>query len=397
MSTERIARSGGKHVLLIVENVPIARDHRLRKQVSALRQAGYRVSVICRSDPDNDDGRVGHGVRLYQYRAPADAGSKLGYLWEYGYSWVMAALLALRVFLTDRFDAIQISGTPDIYFAIGAVFRLFGAPLVLDQRDLTPDLYEMRYGRRDAMYRILRWFERHSYSAADRIVTVNGALRDMIRDRGGEATGEVTVVGNGPVLARVRGHRPDPSLKDGKRYLCCWAGLMGPQDGLELVLPAIAELPAPIRDECRFVFIGDGEYRLVAESLAAELGVSGAVEFTGWLPEPEVFGYLATADLGLEPNVHDIVSPVKGHEYMAFGVPYVAFDTEQTRVMSGPAACYAKRGEVTEFANLIAKLLADDAARERMGRAGRERVERDLSWEHQQQAYLAMYRRLLGG
>lgn len=391
MSTEPPAV---KHVLLIVENVPIARDHRLRKQVSALREAGCRVSVICRGDPDN---RVDRGVRLYQYRATADARSKPGYLWEYGYSWVMAALLTLRVFLTDRFDAIQISGTPDIYFTMGAAFRLLGVRLVLDQRDLTPELYETRYHRRDTVYRILLWFERRSYSSADQVVTVNDALRDTICRRGGKAAAEVTVVGNGPVLATVRGHQPNPALKAGKRYLCCWAGLMGPQDGLELCLRAVAQLPASVRDHCRFLFIGDGEYRPVAESFAGELGIASCVEFTGWLHEPELFGYLATADLALEPNIEETVSPVKGQEYMAFGVPYVAFDTAQTRSMSGPAARYATPSDVSEFADAIANLLADDAERERMGRAGRERVERALSWEHQQQAYLAMYRRLLGG
>ena len=387
MSTER-------HVLLIVENVSISHDHRLRKQVSALREAGYRVSVICRRDPGN---RVEDGVRLYDYRAPADARSKLGYLWEYGYSWVRAAALTLRVYLTDRFDAIQISGTPDIYFTIGVMFRLLGVRLVLDQRDLTPELYEMRYGRRDAMHRILLWLEGRSYRAADQVVTVNDALHDVICRRGGRTASQVTVVGNGPVMASVLGHQPAPALKAGKEYLCCWVGLMGPQDGLEPGLRAIAEMPAAVRDECRFVFIGDGEYLPVAKSLAAQLGISDAVWFTGWLDEAQVFDYLATADLGLEPNLEETVSPVKGQEYMAFGVPFVAFDTAQTHAISGPAACYARPGDVSEFANLIAKLLADDTERARMGRAGRERVERTLSWENQKLAYLGMYRALLAG
>ena len=205
----------------------------------------------------------------------------------------------------------------------------------------------------------------------------------------------VTVVGNGPVMASVLGHQPAPALKAGKKYLCCWVGLMGPQDGLELGLRAIAELPAAVQDECRFVFIGDGECLPVAKSLAAELGIGDSVCFTGWLDEAQVFGYLATADVGLEPNLEESVSPVKGQEYMAFGVPFVAFDTAQTRAISGPAACYATPGDVGEFAGLIAKLLADDSERARMGRAGRERVERTLSWENQKLAYLGMYRALL--
>src|ERR1700745_3483054 len=102
------------HVLLVVENVALARDHRLQKQASSLRGHGYRVTVICRDDPDN---RRFPGMGLRTYRAPADGTSKLGFLREYGYSFAMAGLLTAKVFLTDRFDAIQVSGTPDIYFA----------------------------------------------------------------------------------------------------------------------------------------------------------------------------------------------------------------------------------------------------------------------------------------
>jgi len=117
-------------VLLVVENVSLARDHRLRKQATSLRAAGYDVTVICRRDPDNHQLE---GIHVLDYRAPADAGSHLAFLWEYAYSWTMAAFLTWRAYLSHPFDVIQISGMPDIYFAIAAPFRLLGVPLVLDQ------------------------------------------------------------------------------------------------------------------------------------------------------------------------------------------------------------------------------------------------------------------------
>src|SRR6266699_5018192 len=100
-------------ILLIVENVSLARDHRLQKQVMTLISDGYRVGVICRRDPGNHEW---DGVRVHEYRAPADAESKLGFVREYGLSWVMAAWLTAKVFVTERFDAMQVSGTPEIYF-----------------------------------------------------------------------------------------------------------------------------------------------------------------------------------------------------------------------------------------------------------------------------------------
>ncbi len=206
-------RARPPHVLLVVENVAIARDHRLQKQVSSLHAHGFRVTVVCRSDRDN--GRF-TAARVRTYRAPADAESKLGFLREYGYSFAMASWLAVRVFLAEPFDAIQVSGTPDIYFALALPFKLLGRPVVLDQRDLSPELYELRYGRRGgAVYRALCWFERRSYRAANHVITVNSSLRDIAFARGGLPPGSVTVVGNGPSLDRTYPRTPRQELKHG--------------------------------------------------------------------------------------------------------------------------------------------------------------------------------------
>lgn len=381
------------HILLIVENVALARDHRLQKQTATLLSHGYRVSVICRSDPGNGD----YGARVYQYRAPADARSKLGFLREYGYSWAMAALLTLKVFITHRFDAVQVSGTPDIYFTIGSPFKLLGIPLVLDQRDLSPDLYEVRYGRRSGIaYRILCWLERVSYHTADHVITVNGSLEDLACERGGLARESVTVVGNGPVLDRTRPRPPSIDLKRGRRYLCCWLGMMGPQDRVELAIRAVDHLVHVIgRTDCHFAFVGDGETRGDLEQLADDLCLGDWVSFPGWAREDDAFRYLSTADLGLEPNLEDIVSPVKGMEYMAFGMPFVTFDLKETRVLAGPAAAYAPPGDIVGFAELIHELLDDPKRRAVMGRAGRRSVETRVAWDRQEDAYLSVYHRLL--
>src|SRR4051794_11022699 len=273
--TRRGAEPPSPHILLVVENVALARDHRLRKQAEALAANGYRVSVICRRDPGN---RGYRHARLHDYRAPADAASKLGFIREYGWSWAMAAWLTTKVFLTEGFDAIQISGTPDIYFTIGAPFKLLGRPLVLDQRDLSPELYEVRYGRRGLVYRILRRLERISYRAADHVVTVNETLQRLAYERGDLPSGTVTVVGNGPLLERSNPRVPRSELKAGRRFLACWLGLMGPQDRLELALKAIRHLVYDLgRFDCHFAFVGDGEARESAQRLAGELDVADFV------------------------------------------------------------------------------------------------------------------------
>jgi glycosyltransferase involved in cell wall biosynthesis len=391
----RPASRRGPHLLLIVENLSLARDHRLQKQVRTLSESGYRVSVVCRADPGNHALRE---ARVYDYPPPADGTSKLSYIAEYGYSLLMAGWLALKVFLTEPFDAIQISGTPDIYFTIGALFKLLGRPLVLDQRDLSPELYAIRYGRRDGMvYRLLCWLERMTYRVADHVVTVNRSLETIVQRRGRLPPQKVTVVGNGPVLARTGQRSPRSELKAGKRYLCCWLGLMGPQDRLDVALQAIHHLVRVMgRTDCHFAFIGDGETRRASQQRAAELGIDRWTSFPGWADQDEAFTYLSTADLAIEPNLEEIVSPVKAMEYMAFGVPFIAFDLKETRILAAEAAAYAVPGDIAGFARLIDSLLDQPARRAEMGRTGRRLFEERIAWDRQALAYLDVYRRLLG-
>jgi glycosyltransferase involved in cell wall biosynthesis len=395
-------RAGGRrdarspHVALIVENVALARDHRLQKQVSSLLAHGYRVSVICRGDPGNA-GHL-HGARLHAYPPPADGNSKLGFLREYGWSFALAGWQAARLFLADPFDALQVSGTPDIYFALATPFRLLGRPLVLDQRDLSPELYAQRYGRRHgAVYRTLLWFERRSYRAADHVITVNNSLKAVVCSRGGLPPAAVTVAVNGPRLAQARRRPPRPELRRGRRYLACWLGLMGPQDRLDIALAAIDHLVHVIgRTDCHFAFVGDGEARAAAKELAQLLGIGDWVSFPGWADRDEAYTYLSTADLGLEPNTDPIVSPVKAMEYMAFGLPFAAFELAETRALATGAAAFAAAGDVQAFARAIDELLRDPARRERLGRDGRRLVGERLAWDRQEAAYLGVYDRLIG-
>jgi glycosyltransferase involved in cell wall biosynthesis len=190
---------------------------------------------------------------------------------------------------------------------------------------------------------------------------------------------------------------PRGELRHGRRFLCLWVGLMGPQDRLDLALRAVGHLVREIgRTDCHFAFVGDGEAREPARRLAAELGIESWVSFPGWAGREEVHTYLSSADLGLEPNMEEIVSPVKGMEYMAFGLPFVAFDLAETRSLARDAALYVPPGDVAAFAGAIDGLLADPARRAELGRSGRRQIEERLAWERQEDAYLGVYRRLTG-
>jgi len=87
----------------------------------------------------------------------------------------------------------------------------------------------------------------------------------------------------------------------------------------------------------------------------------------------------------------------KTMEYMAFGLPVVAFDLRETRVSAGDAAVYIQPNDEHEYAAAIVSLMDDQPRRALMGKLARERVEQELAWDHQASTYLGVYERVLGG
>ena len=173
-------------------------------------------------------------------------------------------------------------------------------------------------------------------------------------------------------------------------------GLIGPQDRVDLALRAVGHLVhVRKRTDCAFAFVGAGEALAAACQLARELDIGDWVSFPGWAQEDLVFDYLSTADLGLEPGTEDYVSPVKVMEYLAAGLPVVAFDAEETVRLAADAAVYAPKDDVAEMARLIDELLGEQARRDQMGQVGQARVREFIAWDHQAGRYAAAIGELL--
>jgi glycosyltransferase involved in cell wall biosynthesis len=328
-------------------------------------------------------------LRVFEHRPPAQAAGALGYAREYLVSFCRASALVCRLRLRGRIDVLQVCQPPDIYFPLCWLMRWLGGRIVVDQRDLMPELLAARYERPPrTMMRILGWLERRTQRVAHHTLCVNEYLRERLVDAGA-APDHVSIVRNGPVLAHVRRAAADPALKGPHRFLVCWAGKMGKQDRVDLVVRAAEYVVRELgRDDCGFALLGDGECVDELRELTDRLGLQSWVTFPGWLPEDRVFSYFATADLGLDASLQVEVSPVKAMEYMAFGLPLVCFDLQETRRIAVDAASFVEPADIGALARALVALLDDPEARSRLGRVGRERVRDELAWERQTPVYL---------
>jgi glycosyltransferase involved in cell wall biosynthesis len=391
-------RGGGsrRRVLIIVQNLPVPLDRRVWLEACALRDAGFQVSVVCPKAPGDPSFQELEGIRIRKYDPPPPTSGALSYAWEFAYCWVRALGLVLRAASREGFDVIQACNPPDTYWALAALFKPFGKRFVFDQHDLCPEVYVSRFpnGSR-VVRRALMLFERATYALADHVVATNESYRETAMGRGNVLVHRVTVVRTGPDPERLRKGTPVASWRHGRRYLCAYLGVMGPQDGVDLALRAAAAIVRSGRDDVHFVFIGTGDSFDELVMLADDLGISDRVTFTGRAPDETVFEVFSTADVGLSPDplnpLNDVSTMNKTMEYMAFELPVVAFDLKETRVSAEDAAVYVQPNDTDAYADAITELLADPDRRAAMGRAGRQRVEQVLAWGHQAPRYVGVY------
>jgi glycosyltransferase involved in cell wall biosynthesis len=392
-----------RRVLIIVQNLPVPFDRRVWLECQALVSAGYQVTVVCPKAVGDPDYEVLDRVQIYKYGPYAPGGSKAGFVIEYLYSFLATAWLTVKARRSGRFGVIQACNPPDIFWPIGLFFRTFDRTrFVFDHHDLCPELYESRFpDARGLPYKALRALEHCTHRTADHVISTNESYRSIALTRGGKSAADVTVVRTGPDPERLRRREPEPELRRGRRYLAAYIGVMGPQDGVDIVVRAADTIVRELRrDDIAFTLIGSGDCFDELVALRDELGLAGHVEFTGRAPDELVARILSTADVGLSPDpknpLNDVSTMNKTMEYMAFELPVIAFDLRETRVSAGDAAVYAAPNDVHDYALAIAALMDDETSRARLGKLGRARVEQELAWSHQQRAYLSVYDDLLG-
>jgi glycosyltransferase involved in cell wall biosynthesis len=390
-------------VLIIVQNLPVPFDRRVWLECQALIANGYEVAVVCPKGKGDPAYQVVDSVQLYKYRPYAPGGSKLGFIMEYGYSFAVTAWLTLKARRSGRFAVIQACNPPDIFWPIAQALRVIDRTrFVFDHHDLCPELYESRFPDGPKLpYKALRALERRTHRTADQVISTNGSYQSIAVNRSGKPPADVTVVRTGPDPQRLRRGPADPQLRRGRRYLAAYIGVMGPQDGVDIIVRAAAIVVHELhRDDIAFTLIGSGDCFDDLVALRDQLGLAGHVEFTGRVPDELVARIMSTADVGLSPDpknpLNDVSTMNKTMEYMAFELPVVAFDLHETRVSAGDAAVYAEPNDVHDYAAAVVKLMDDEPRRALLGKLGRARVEQELAWSHQERAYLGVYRRLLG-
>jgi glycosyltransferase involved in cell wall biosynthesis len=390
-----------RNILIIVQNLPVPFDRRVWQEATSLRRHGFGVAVIC---PKKGAYTASYerleDVDIYRYPLIYEGDKSVAsYFVEFVYCWLATLWLALKAYAHRPFHAIHACNPPDTFFALALLFRPLRVKFVFDHHDLCPELYLAKgHTRTGMLYRGLLMLERMTLRSADAVIAVNESHRSIALRRGGVADATVTVVRSGPRCGWADIHSPSPELKRGRPHMVLYLGVMCEQDGVDHLLRAIQSYRTMAPDDTLFAFVGGGPEQPRLMALAAQMGLGSAVYFTGRIPDEQLWAYLSTADLCVDPDpmteFNNLCTMNKIIEYMAFGRPIVAFDLMEHRRSAESAAVYVSGNDDAALARAIRELFLDAERRETMSRFARQRFREVLAWENSEQRLIAAYQQL---
>lgn len=391
----------GRRVLIVVENLPVPLDRRVWLEATTLVAHGYEVSVICPTGRGWDAlHEVIEGVHIYRYPAPTEAhAGAIAYAREYlHFLWHMFSL-ARRVRWERGFDVIHGCNPPDLVFLLALRYRLSGVRYLFDHHDVCPELFEAKFDKKGLLYRVMLIWERLTFACASVSIATNESFRQIAIRRGKMNPDDVFVVRSAPQVEKFEIRPPDPALKHGAATMMGYVGVIGQQEGMDLLVAAADHLVNVLgHRDVHFAIVGFGPHLDEVKRDVHAHGLEDWFTFTGALYGEDLLAVLNTADIGVSPDpknaMNDISTMNKVMEYMTLEKPVVQFDLTEGRMSADEASLYARANDPVDFAEKLALLIEDPALCKKMGKIGRERVLGWLSWDHSMPNLLAAYDRI---
>jgi len=387
----------GKHVLFIVENLPVPFDRRVWQEATTLKENGMEVSIICpQMKGYTEPYQVLEGIEIYRHPLPFEARGALGYLVEYGVAIYWEKKLARKIFKKKPFHVIHGCNPPDLIYLTAKKYKRKGVKYVFDHHDINPELYIAKYDKKDFFYKLMCFFEKRTFQNADASIATNESYKNIAITRGGMNPNLVQVVRSGPKLDRLQLQEPILKYKKGKKYLLGYLGVIGEQEGIDLLLESMLQI-VKIRQDVQLAIVGGGSDLELLKKLSKEKGLETYVDFYGRVSDQMLLDVLNTADVCVNPDkpteMNNLSTMNKIMEYMALKKPIVQYDLKEGRFSANEASLYAK--DTTDFANKIMQLLNDAEKRTEMGTFGYNRVLNELSWEFESEKLISFYDNLL--
>jgi glycosyltransferase involved in cell wall biosynthesis len=380
---------------LMIAYTTYMHDGRVKRHAEALAERGDLVDVICLA---TDQQPITNGVNVIGLPMPRYRGaSKSAYLRSYTRFFSMAARLAARMSMKQRYDVVIVCTMPDAVIVCAILPKFLGSKVVLDVHDTMPELYRDKFGgaRGRAGAKLLMLEERLSSWWADRVLAVHDLHRDRLQKAGVPAS-KIHVVMNSPDTRIFDLHKNGDAPPNQFTLIC--HGTVTQRLGLDLAIAAVATLRSEI-PELRLKVIGEGDRLAESRTLVDRLGLGSQVDFMDLVPVEKLPALLVKADVGLVPyrpsSATHLMLPVKLLDYATLGIPIIAARLRTVEYYFGDGAVELfEPGSVADLVRAIRLLYNDPDLRTRLADRARHALDA-LNWQNQRSEYYRVIDSLL--
>ena len=233
---------------------------------------------------------------------------------------------------------------------------------------------------------------RRAMISADWVTCKTATMLEQARRLAPEITARSSIIHNGVIVPTLV---PEPLPIESLRVLCL--GRLDSQKGFDLAVEAwpsiIARFP-----QSQLTIAGDGPERSALERRIAELGLTKSVEVIGWVAPDSVPSLMNSATMVIIPSRWEGF-PSVGLQGAAMARPIVATRVGglSNIVADWETGVIVEREDSKALGQAIIFLLKHPELAVKMGKAGRQRVEKLFSWERCVNRYDALYRQLTDG
>ena len=344
-----------------------------------LQWLGVPVGLGCRPETPLSYKAAAEGVRLVKMDAERGA---------------LSAVTRLSSLLkSGATDLVHVHNGRCALLARVAVARAGRGTLVATQHFIAPARTRRRGFTSMLSRRVHRWVDK----GVSRWVSISGAVKDAMAQRGDASPAKIRLVFNG-----VKGATPQEPERNAARLvlglrcavpiLVC-AARLEPEKGHSVLLNALGMLR---REGIDFlaVLVGEGSQEQVIRDRIRAMGLSGQVQLVG--QQPEIAVWLRAADALVLPSPAEPFGLVLV-EAMCRGVPVVAAAAGgPSEILEDGSGLLFTPGDPRDLGFKLLQLLTQPALRQRLAEAGQARWEAKFSVERMARAMWEVYEEAMG-
>lgn len=378
-----------KKKVCILWHCPYPWDIRIEKFCRAISTAGYEVSIVCRGKQGSPATEKIEDFTVYRVLPPRWFAKDIATMpLFFNPNWTISAR---RLVKSIKPDLLIVRDIP-LGLLAGKIARESGIPAMLDMAENYPAAL-LAYNNK--LYnpflfsnaKLARIYEKKCLDLMSHTIVVSNEQESRMRAFGVPAK-KVSVVMNTPDLehyselsassAEAQRRGPDEKLK------LVYVGKIDAHRGIDTLIKGIAAA-VKTAPSISLTVVGSGTEIENMKGLAASLGVTGNIDFAGWVTFTKIPSVIKESHIGIIPHNKsehtDTTIPNKLFDYMSFAKPVVSSDINPVAAIINKVRCgkVFKNADPESLAGVLVEL-AKKGNLAALGQNGFEAVKTRYNW-----------------